>query len=678
MGNCFIIMKKVIKECDFFGTFITFRINDEIQYKSITGGIISILFFILSVLYTIYVGYPFIKRENIDFIFSNKILETQPYINLTSTNFNLGFGIQYQDEATTAIFDYIQYFNYSLILKEWIGLNTIITFPFGLKQCNKSDFFNLVNESFERNNVGGMLCPILNESVNYTLDGLYTDDYYKFFEIEIKLTEYGMNNLNELKNLMEKRRIEMAVYFIDHAINYQNRHKPLPIYINYLTREFDLHFVKTIQILISTIEFTNDENLFFKNEKTIINAAFDKIDESFYYIPSRKELNDNIIGKFIIKTSSKTLILNRSYQKFPSFIADLAGILEELLLFILFTINIIERQVIENKLIHKMLKMKGSKNHDIHYFLSLFNKNNNHKIINMFHKNTTGNMLTIDNDKICFGKIKNNSFLNSKTQRIESKYIYNSNSNINNNFLIENSSQMKFNNYINGQSSLIANSNIKNKFLNDNKEKLTNKYSIKEIQLEDMKIFDNRQISINQSINKSSNQSDMNFLNEGNMNNLIQISIKKDKLQIKQAEEDFPSINIVSTIAAYFCFWFSKYQKRRFELLRKAEKKIHYYLEIFNYIKTMQEIDLIKYCLFDKDEVILLNYLSYPPFSTCSHKINEHYQEFEREQIPYQKIQKTEVDEVYNCYNCIKNKENITEKDIKLLKLIDAEADILG
>ncbi len=674
MGNCFKIIKKVIKKFDYFGTFITFRINDEIEYKSIIGGLTSIIFLILAILYTIYVGIPFIKRENIDFIFSNKIIETQPYINLTSTKFNFGFSIQYQDDATTATNDYIKYFNFSLKLKEWIGDDTIIIFPFGLKECEKSDFFNLVNESFERNNVGGMLCPILNESVNYTIDGLYTDHYYKFFEIDIKLTEYGMNHLNELNHLMEKRRIEMAVYFIDHAINYQNRHKPLPIYINYLTREFDLNFVKTIQILISTIEFTNDENLFFKNEKTIINAAFDKIDESFYYIPSRKELNDNIIGKFIIKTSSKTLILNRSYQKFPSFIADLAGILEELLLFILFIINVVERQVIENKLIHKMLKMKGSKNHDVHYFLSLFNKNNNHNIINMFHKNTTGKMLTIDNEKICFGKSKNNSFLNSKSQRIESKYIYHLNSNLNHNFLIENSSQMKFNNYINGPSSLITTSNIKNKLLND---KLTNKFSLKEIQLEDMKIFDNRQISINQSIIKSSNQSDINLLNEGNMNNLIQISIKKDKLKIKQAEEDFPSINIVSTLAAYFCFWSSKYQKRRFELLIKAEKKIHYHLEIFNYIKTMQEIDLMKYCLFDKNEVILLNYLSYPPFSTCSHKINEHYQEFEREQIPYQKIQKAQIDEVYNCYNCIKNKENITEKDIKLLKLIDAEAEIL-
>ena len=649
MGNCFIIIKKVIKECDFFGTFITFRINDEIQYKSITGGIISILFFISSVLYIIYVGYPFIKRENIDFIFSNKIMETQPYINLTSTNFNLGFGIQYQDEATTAIFDYIKYFNYSLILKEWIGLNTIKIFPFGLKQCNKSDFFNLVNESFERNNVGGMLCPILNESVNYTLDGLYTDHYYKFFEIDIKLTEYGMNHLNELNHLMEKRRIEMAVYFIEHAINYQNRHKPLPIYINYLTREFDLNFVKTIQILISTIEFTNDENLFFKNEKTIINAAFDKIDESFYYIPSRKELNDNIIGKFIIKTSSKTLILNRSYQKFPSFIADLAGILEELLLFILFIINVVERQVIENKLIHKMLKMKGSKNHDVEYFLSIFKKNiNNHNnILNLINKTTTGKMLTdrknimiiLDSEKLYFGKTPKNkdSVGNTKIQNVNSKGIYNNNSS-----LEINPNQIKYNNYVNSQSSFRTPTNIKNRLYMNNKEKVLSKFSLRGIPTEEIKIIDNIQSSINQSINKSNNQSDMNIINEYNINNLTYILMKKDKEKIRKAETDFPSINYVSSIFTYICFWTSKY------------------------------------CLFDKEESFLLNFLSYPSFRTCSNIINETNKEFESEQIPYQKLQKKEIDEVFNYYNYIKNKENITKKNIKLLKLMDAEVDILG
>ncbi len=80
MGNCFKIIKKVIKKFDYFGTFITFRINDEIEYKSIIGGLTSIIFLILAILYTIYVGIPFIKRENIDFIFSNKIIETQPFL----------------------------------------------------------------------------------------------------------------------------------------------------------------------------------------------------------------------------------------------------------------------------------------------------------------------------------------------------------------------------------------------------------------------------------------------------------------------------------------------------------------------------------------------------------------------------------------------------------------------
>ena len=133
MGNFCHNIQKIIKKFDYFGTFVTFRINDEIEYKSIVGGLTSLIFFILSILYTIYVGLAFIKRENIKFIFSNKIIEKQPFINLTDVGFNMGFGIQYQDNALSAIDDFKNYLNYPLILKEWIGEDTIIKFPFGLK-----------------------------------------------------------------------------------------------------------------------------------------------------------------------------------------------------------------------------------------------------------------------------------------------------------------------------------------------------------------------------------------------------------------------------------------------------------------------------------------------------------------------------------------------------------------
>ena len=57
------------------------------------------------------------------------------------------------------------------------------------------------------NGVGGILYPVLNESVNFTLDGLYTDYY------EVRLTEYGMNNLEEYRSFMQNNPIEMDIYF---------------------------------------------------------------------------------------------------------------------------------------------------------------------------------------------------------------------------------------------------------------------------------------------------------------------------------------------------------------------------------------------------------------------------------------------------------------------------------
>ena len=284
-------------------------------------------------------------------------------------------------------------------------------------------------------------------------------------------------------------------------------------------------------------------------------------------------------------------------------------------------------------------------------------------------------MIILDNEKLYFGKTPKNkdSVGNTKIQNVNSKGIYNNNSS-----LEINPNQIKYNNYVNSQSSFRTPTNIKNRLYMNNKEKVLSKFSLRGIPTEEIKIIDNIQSSINQSINKSNNQSDMNIINEYNINNLTYILMKKDKEKIRKAEADFPSINYVSSIFTYICFWTSKYQKRKLELLQNAERKIFYYLEVFNYIKKIQEVDLMKYCLFDKEESFLLNFLSYPSFRTCSNIINETNKEFESEQIPYQKLQKKEIDEVFNYYNYIKNKENITKKNIKLLKLMDAEVDILG
>ena len=724
MGNCCKKFGKIIKKCDNFGTFVTFRINNEIEYKSVVGGITTILFLILSISYTIYVGIPFVTRKNIEFIYSHKILETQPYINLTRVNFNLAFGIQYIDDALTAIYDGKDYFNFSIKIKEWIGVDEIYEFPFGLKPCTHSDFFDLVNESFDMNNVNGMLCPILNESVNYTLDGLYTDYYYKFIELEIKITEYGMNHLNEVKNFMSNKPIEMSIYFLDTAIHYQNRTKPLPIYINYLTKSIDLNFEKHSEISISTIEFTDDENLFFNNEKTYIDASFDKNEDSFNLISSRENLNNNLIGKFVLKASSKVLCLSRKYQKLPSFIADLTGILEEILLVTLFLINVMERQAINNKLIHKMLKIKGSKNYDVDYFLTVFQRDKlNNEVMNLIkrgsfqiEKSLNGKinskrksiMSLLDNKK--FGHHPKAKYQSDINPQKYNNYLMNNDRIRNNPIPIElNLTNEKIDKNINVQPierDMIQLLNYPLKNQSENMKK--NSFSISSIPSEEIQNFKKRSSSSSSisSSNLSNSKNEKSEINENNLHsdrqltttnmnfkventennnedNLNTIAIfkennKKEEEIMKKAENDFAKIGVVSAVYTSFCYWSNKYQKRKYELLKKAEAKIHYYLEIFNYIKGMQEIDLLKYCIFDQEQIALIDYLAKPPLKTNKKEITAIYKEFESEQVSFGKIGKKEIDEVFCAYNTIRNKDTITFEDLKLLRLINAEAQLLN
>ena len=165
---------------------------------------------------------------------------------------------------------------------------------------------------------------------------------------------------------------------------------------------------------------------------------------------------------------------------------------------------------------------------------------------------------------------------------------------------------------------LNSSNNVKNKKIEEND------FIINSLQSEDLETLGNKKlnsISLNQnlSLNQSQSQDNSNKFqsltnnNENNIfihknfrkskkltlntqsNNITYKKINKKNDVIKSAEDSFYSIDVVSAVFTRLCYWTSKYPKRRYELLKKAERKVHYYLGIFNYIKGMQEINLLKY-----------------------------------------------------------------------------------
>jgi len=387
MGLCCRFTKQVIKACDCFGTAITFRINDDIEYKSLMGGLASLFFVLIASAYIAYNSYFFIARKNVDFIYSKKTINDQPIVDFEKIEYRFAFGLQYMADDTSAILNTTKYFNYSITEVQIFNSETIIEKPIQIEFCTRAHFRNIVNRTFDLRGLKNMYCPIL-DGVNFTVEGTMMDPYYKYYNLEIWLTDYALKNFQELQDYADLYPLEMAYYFLDNAIDYENRTSPIPHFLNYIFKGLDVIYEKDTEIILSPMEFSNDENIIINNPHMLYGCTVDDQSDSFHAVTEPNYLGQAVVGKYIVKASPIMFTLSRTYQKLPSFIADLSGILDEVLALILLLVNILERQAIDNKLIKKMIKFKGSKNCDVDYLLNVFNNynnNNSSKIMNIIN-----------------------------------------------------------------------------------------------------------------------------------------------------------------------------------------------------------------------------------------------------------------------------------------------------
>ena len=642
-------ISKIIKSLDFFGTLITFRINNDLEYKSLLGGISSIIFFIISSTYILYESYFFIKKENVDFIYSKKTIET-PFVNLTKIGYRFAFGLQYEENDTSCILNTLKYFNYSISLIENIDNKIQIETPIKLKLCEKSDFRNIVNRTFESRQLDKMYCPIIN-NLNFTVDGTMMDYYYKYIILQIWLTEYTLNNYEEFKKFIEENPLEMSYYFLDNAIDYENRKNPLPFFLNYLFKAIDINYQKNTEIILSPIEFYNDENLIIKKNEKYLGSTIDNHVDSFHQINEPNYLNQRLLGKFILKASPIMFSLSRSYQKIPSLIADLSGILEQILFLILVIVNFFERKCIDIKLMKKMIKYKGNKYYNIEYLIDIFNRNHvNNKLYEIINKQDmdiekNGNLGIKSRRKSLDNLLKEkNLFQNVKYLKIDNDKRNNLNITFQKKKILVNKNN---DNYI--KTDKIDYDNIYN---NSNQNLNIHSYDKK---------FTN---IIIESIDSCRKNNTINYYNT---------DLKLSFNEIKNLKNNYiKNISIFSVLFSKIFFCLNKNQKRKKIFFEKAEDKIHYYFDVYNYIKKMQDIDLLIYTLFDNDQFKLFDFLSIPPLKIDNNE-NDIYNEFQNKQRLFHKYDYKIIDDLILSYNNIRKREETNFEDLKLMRLVNAE-----
>ena len=599
------------KKINLFPTYITFHFDNSHSFRSIFGGIITIIFLFIIVTFFSYHAYVFLFKLKIEYIHSNTIVDNCPFINLTNIKFNLGFGLQFTINGSNAFDSYKKYFDYSMSINEWIGgPSTIKKYIFKLKYCDIKDFDYDVNDTFYNIKLNKFYCPIINETTNYTLEGLYTDKYFKFIEIIFKLNEYSKSNLDEVKEFMKNNPVEMIIYLMDSSIDYENRLNPISKYINEINKWLDFENRKETQITYSDVEFEDDQHYYLNSIKKINFAYLDYNVDSFRLVKRNENLDDDILGTFIIKASYRKIKYKRIYQKLPTFLAHVSGLIELVYIISFFVVRFMDKILIDKIIINKMFKFRGNNNFNFDYLKILCRED----------------------------KLKNNNSLHYQNKKIDDE-IDNENYNNNNEFII--SSQRTINN------NEINNKNIKyNNYFNN-----INVYSIKK-----KTINENTNSFQNKNNTKSSNMKFINYFNK----QLLNQNKKENKTKVNIKLYDL----IIYKLCECFCNLKNKVKNKI------IKTKINYYLDIFDYINKIQEIDLIKYILIDdNNQTILFEYLTKPIINFNEYDNNEN--------IKINRYKKKDYENLYDIYKeiNINNKLNSNKNKIedKLINLINKE-----
>ncbi|MCQ2820083.1 MAG: hypothetical protein MJ252_22690 [archaeon] len=203
--------KRVIKTCDLMGGFITFRINDENEFKSLIGGFCSIFFIIFTIFYVIYSAIPFLRKENINFIYATKVLSSGPLVDLGSKKAMLAISLYYQDpvlEDETPAFDVTDgLIGYRMVERVWDASEAVIDTHYPMEFCKKESFPAELGDFFDWNVMDEMFCPDMSvyPMEEFKLEGLYTDEYSKYYLLEVYITDYGKEHLDEVEDAMKEQ-----------------------------------------------------------------------------------------------------------------------------------------------------------------------------------------------------------------------------------------------------------------------------------------------------------------------------------------------------------------------------------------------------------------------------------------------------------------------------------------
>jgi hypothetical protein len=350
------------RKLDYFGVAQTFRVNSEDKYTSVFGGITFICYLIFAIVYFFHSFSAYVNKEIKTVMTSEEILVPAPELNFHKLSYNLGFGLVFDSNSSIAFDLLSQYIDVTLNLVKQFQNGTKVKSKIILEKCIANNFPYVNSSQFNAQGLYDYLC--IKNTSNISMLGIYSDKLFQYLEYTIALKSsvlFDNTTFLKLDQLMMDYPLKINTFFVDISLDVNNLTSTSSLFLNSVTNYLLMSSYQKQNLDFVLLNFTDDSSIISYEPKTSPYIKF--LQQMTYSMSIQNRLktsnSDKLnIYRIYIRANQHVSFLTRSFQKLPQYIANVSGILSNVLVFILILCRIINEFKLKQSLINKIFNFR--------------------------------------------------------------------------------------------------------------------------------------------------------------------------------------------------------------------------------------------------------------------------------------------------------------------------------
>ena len=204
------LIKSFLRKIDYFGIEFNFQYQSKEKFHSATGGLIFFVFILISLIYIFLTIINLFQRKNKTIIYYKMQIPQTDSINFDNYTLTNAFGVSCSGKDSGRENEFFSIKTNKVSLTQYNGEVQREKIELNYSLCTDKHFYNKFNESVELYGLNKRYCF---DDNNITIEGIYTDEVYKYVEITLSMTKTEPENYQEYYDLLTQNDCSFQIYF---------------------------------------------------------------------------------------------------------------------------------------------------------------------------------------------------------------------------------------------------------------------------------------------------------------------------------------------------------------------------------------------------------------------------------------------------------------------------------